>query len=514
MSNAKSQLSQVRKRDGRIVSFDQNRITDAIFKAMQAVNDGGRPEETLLEDALKVSKNVANELKKKFRSGGIPNIEEIQDIVEQKLILMDFAKAAKAYILYRHNRALIRAQAKEVPPHVKELANQSRQYFRNPLGEFIFFRSYSRWKDGDKRRETYIETVDRYLDFMKENLKEKMSSDEYEDIRQAILRQEVMPSMRLFWSAGKAARAINICAYNCAYIAPKKLRDFGEIMYISMCGTGVGFTVEEHVTQALPQIKPQTGEVLPMHVIEDSKAGWADAFVLGLETWFGGKDVKFDYSKIRPYGSRLKTMGGRASGPGPLRTLLEFVKEKILKRQGRRLKNIDVHDIVCKIGECVEMGGVRRSAELSLSDLDDVDMRDAKKGQFFVEHPERSMANNSAVYTAKPASADFLSEWNALIKSRSGERGIFNRGSLKHQLPERRFKTFEPHWPDCGTNPCGEIILRSKEFCNLTEVVARAEDTEETVLKKIRLAAVLGTYQATLTDFPYLSKEWKENCNE
>lgn len=320
--------------------------------------------------------------------------------------------------------------------------------------------------------------------------------------------------MRLLWSAGEAARKTNVAAYNCSFIAPESLQDFGEIMYILMCGTGVGFSVEQQSIHKLPQIKKQTGKKLPTHVVEDSKEGWADAFVFGLKTWFNGEDVAFDYSRVRPQGARLKTMGGRASGPEPLRALMEFSRERILQRQGRRLNTLDVHDIICKIGEVVVMGGVRRSALISLSDLDDVDMRHAKDGAFYISHPERSMANNSAIYNEKPTVSEFLDEWLSLIKSGSGERGIFNRSTLLEQLPERRRESFASHLATCGTNPCGEIILRSKQFCNLSEVVARAEDTPETLLRKIRLATILGTYQSTLTNFPYLSPEWKKNCEE
>ncbi|MFN3638316.1 MAG: ribonucleoside-triphosphate reductase, partial [Chloroherpetonaceae bacterium] len=375
-------------------------------------------------------------------------------------------------------------------------------------------RTYSRWLPEKGRRETWVETVDRYIAFMRENLGDKLTQAEYAEVREAILKQEVMPSMRLLWSAGEAARKTNVAAYNCSFIAPESLQDFGEIMYILMCGTGVGFSVEQQSIHKLPQIKKQTGKKLPTHVVEDSKEGWADAFVFGLKTWFNGEDVAFDYSRVRPQGARLKTMGGRASGPEPLRALMEFSRERILQRQGRRLNTLDVHDIICKIGEVVVMGGVRRSALISLSDLDDVDMRHAKDGAFYISHPERSMANNSAIYNEKPTVSEFLDEWLSLIKSGSGERGIFNRSTLLEQLPERRRESFASHLATCGTNPCGEIILRSKQFCNLSEVVARAEDTPETLLRKIRLATILGTYQSTLTNFPYLSPEWKKNCEE
>lgn len=503
------QIKQIKKRDGRIVDFDQSRITNAVYKAMQAADEGN-----LQQDPVRVSDKVVQELLKRFPADHIPNVEEIQDVVEETLILMDFPKTAKAYILYRSERAKVREKTKLIPERVKQLAAESKKYFRNELAEFIYYRTYSRWIEEEGRRETWIETVQRYIDFMKENLGKSLSEDEYEELRQAILKQEVMPSMRLMWSAGKAARATNVSVYNCSYIAPSNLRDFSEIMYLLMCGTGVGFSVESQTAQQLPIVKRQTGKKLKTHVIEDSKEGWGDALYLGLKTWYEGKDITFDYSKLRPAGARLHTMGGRSSGPEPLRGLLDFTRERILARQGRRLSNLDVYDIICKIGELVVMGGVRRSALISLSDLDDPEMRDAKKGQFYLTQPQRQMANNSAVYNEKPSAQEFMEEWLALAKSGSGERGIFNRGSLKTQLPERRWKTFEKYWQTAGTNPCGEIILRSKSFCNLTEVVCRPEDTQESLFKKIRLATILGTYQSTLTDFPYISKEWKQNCEE
>jgi len=501
--------SHIRKRDGRIVPFDPQRIVNAVRRAMEAAGEGD-----LEHDPPRVAEAVLKALAERFPAGHIPHVEEIQDQVEESLILLDFPKTAKAYILYRHERAKIREKVKEVPEHVRRLAAESKRYFRSPLSEFVYYRTYSRWIDEEGRRETWIETVDRYMDFMRENLGERLSEAEYAELRQAILTQEVMPSMRLLWSAGKAARNNNAAAYNCSFIAPTQLDDFAEIMFLLMCGVGVGFSVESQNVQLLPIIRRQTGEMLPTHVVKDSKEGWGDALKLGLKTWYEGRDIRFDFSRVRPAGARLHTMGGRSSGPGPLKALLEFARGKILANQGKRLSNLDVHDIICKIGEVVEMGGVRRSALISLSDFDDDDLRTAKSGHFYINNPQRAMANNSAVYEARPRAVDFLEEWLALAKSGSGERGLFNRGGLPKQLPARRWAGFEPYWPKSGTNPCGEIILRSKQFCNLTEVVARAGDDEAALSRKIRLAAILGTYQATLTHFPYISDEWRKNCEE
>ncbi|HXK37845.1 MAG TPA: ATP cone domain-containing protein [Candidatus Paceibacterota bacterium] len=504
-------LDSIRKRDNVIVPFDKTRIISAIERAMIATSEGD------VTDAQKVANRIVTSLTKMQKSrkkGYIIDVEDIQDAVETELILCGYARTAKAYILYREEHKKIRETTGIVPSRVRELAVESKKYFRNALAEFVYYRSYSRWIEEEGRRETWIETVDRYMAFMRENLDGKIKDKEYAELREAILAHEVMPSMRLMWSAGPAARKTNVTGYNCSFIAPTKLGDFGEIMYLSMCGTGVGFSVESQTVQQLPQIKKQTGKKPTIHVVGDSKEGWAEALVLGLKTWYEGEDVQFDYSQLRPAGARLMTMGGKSSGPEPLRSLINFSREKIMRRQGKRLSNIDVHDIICKIGEVVVSGGVRRSALISLSELEDHDMRNAKSGQFYLNEPQRMIANNSAAYMQKPTITEFVDEWTALMKSGSGERGIFNRGSLMKQLPARRAKNFSGYIDTCGVNPCGEIILRSKQFCNLSEVVVRADDTKESLLRKVRLAAMLGTYQSSLTNFKYLSKEWKKNCEE
>lgn len=502
-----STIKKIRKRNGELLPFDPNKITEAVFKAAQSV--GGRDRKL----AEKVTKNIVTVMEGIFKGTNYPTVEQIQDIVEKALIEEGHAKTAKSYILYRNERSKLRGKRKEVPEKLKMLVEESKKYFRNQLAEFVYYRTYSRWIPAEGRRETWIETVDRYMAFMMEGLKDKLTEKEYTEIRQGILKQEAMPSMRLLQFAGDGARKTNVCAYNCSYIAPTKLQDFGEIVYVLMCGTGVGFSVEHHTVEALPQIQRQTGTMMPEYMVEDSREGWSDALVAGMKAWYAGADVTFNYSRVRPAGARLKTMGGRASGPEPLRELLELTRAKILSRQGRRLKPIDVHDIICKIGEVVVAGGVRRSALISLSDLDDKEMRDAKTGTFYTHSPHRSMANNSAIYNEKPALPEFMDEWIALVRSGTGERGVFNRGGLPNQLPTRRLNVLGEVVETMGTNPCGEIILQSKQFCNLSEVVARPEDTEESLIRKVRLATILGTYQASLTKFPYLSKEWQENCD-
>lgn len=512
-------VPKIRKRNGDIVPFDFTKIERAISKAMAASGEGSPEEATMV--AYRVVSDLVRTARK--HKDFIPSVEGTQDEVERQLILSDYVNTAKSYIIYRAERAKLRYdEGIQVPEHVRKLTEESKKYFKNnPLGEFVYLRSYARWVKDEGRRETWIETVDRYVNFMKENLGKKLSEKEYEEVRQGILNQEVMPSMRLMQFAGDAARRCNVCAYNCSFIAPTKLTDFAEIMYLSMCGTGVGYSVESQNIQQLPQIKTQTGGKLKTHVVGDSKEGWCDALTLGLKTWYDGKDIDFDFSQVRPAGARLKTMGGKSSGPEPLRSLLAFARERIMERQGRRLRNIDAHDIICKIGECVVAGGVRRSAMISLSDLDDDAVRDAKKGQFYMTDPHRSIANNSAVYEARPNNEQFMDEWIALMKSGTGERGIFNRGNLITTLPERRVELLRKKYKNIdwagelgnlGTNPCGEIILQSKQFCNLSEVICRKGDDEKTLLRKARLATILGTYQSSLTKFGYLSKDWTENC--
>ena len=510
-------IKKIKKRNNEIADFDFDKVVNVVNKAMIQSGEGS------LEEATLVAHSVAGDLVRIVRRHKefIPTVEGIQDEVERQLILSDYVMTAKSYIIYRAERNKIREEENIViPEHVKKLTQDSKKYFDgNPLGEFVFMRTYARWIPGENRRETWIETVDRYISFMKENLGSKLTDKEYKEVQIAILNQEVMPSMRLMQFAGDAARRCNVVAYNCSYLAPSKLSDFSEAMYLSMSGTGVGFSVESEQVQKLPQIMRQTEEKkLSKHVVEDSKEGWCDALTLGLKTWFSGNDIDFDYSKLRPAGARLKTMGGKSSGPDPLMQLHSFAREKILSRQGKRLRNIDVHDLMCKIAEVVVAGGVRRSAMISLSDLDDDAMRDAKKGQFYNTNPQRMMANNSAIYLEKPTSTQFMDEWVSLMKSGSGERGIFNRGSLKHQMPKRRvdylhekLKSTNGDLGPLGTNPCGEVILQSKQFCNLSEVIARSDDTEKTLLKKARIATILGTYQSSLTGFRYISKEWNKN---
>ncbi len=513
-----SDIKHVRKRDKSIVDFDISRISSAIYKAMTATQEKlGMPEGNLETDPLRIAKNVISDLEAKYKSNGdekIPDIEDIQSLVERNLILEKMPETARGYILYRQERSQVRAQSKNVPERVKKLVDESKKYFQNPLGEFVYFRTYSKWQEEEGRRETWIETVDRYMNYMKETLGKRLSDDEYGEVKSAILNQEVMPSMRLMWGAGNAVKSSNVSAYNCSYIVPREMKDFGEILYILMCGTGIGFSVENQFTQQLPIVKRQNGQKGPTHIVGDNKEGWADALVKGMTSWYEGYDIDFDYSKVRPAGAKLKTMGGRSSGPQALEELLSFAKARILRKQGKRLSSLDIHDIICETGEIVQVGGVRRSAEISLSDLDDILMRDSKSGNFYEKELQRRMANNSAVYETKPNDVEFMREFLSLAESGTGERGIFNRGGLIYQLPERRLALGLEHLLSMGPNPCGEINIRNKGFCNLTETVARPTDNVTALIRKTQIATILGTYQSMLTDFPYLSKEWKDNADE
>ena len=381
--------------------------------------------------------------------------------------------------------------------------------------DFIHLSRYSRWLEEEGRRETWEETVNRYFNFFDEHLKGmkvKVTKEEREELRQAVLNLEIMPSMRSLMTAGEALIRDNTAGYNCSYVAVNRVRAFDEILYILMCGTGVGFSVEKQFVEKLPTIAEEFTQSDTTIIVQDSKAGWAKAYKELVSLLIGGQVPQWDVSKVRPAGARLKTFGGRASGPKPLEDLFQFTCDTFKRAAGRKLTSIECHDIVCKIAEIVVVGGVRRSALISLSNLSDDRMRNAKTGAWWEANPQRALANNSAVYTERPEIGVFMEEWLSLYNSKSGERGIFNRDATKKtvaRLGERRDPNFE-----FGTNPCSEIILRDREFCNLTEVVVRVEDTPESLKRKTRLAAILGTWQASLTNFPYLSSEWKKNCEE
>lgn len=384
-----------------------------------------------------------------------------------------------------------------------------------PYQEFIYKSRYSRWIEEEGRRENWDETVGRYLNYMVDHLQIKYSYEVDESLRSdlynAIYNLEVMPSMRSLMTAGKALERDNVAGYNCSYLPVDNIHSFDEAMYILLCGTGVGFSVERQYITLLPPVPDELFDSQTTIVVADSKAGWAKSLRQLVALLYSGEVPKWDVSKVRPAGARLKTFGGRASGPAPLVELFEFVIKKFKGATGRKLNSIECHDIMCKIGEVVVVGGVRRSAMISLSNLSDDRMRNAKSGQWWEHNAQRALANNSVAYTEKPDVGSFMEEWTSLYRSKSGERGIFNREASRKQARKngRRDAEF-----DFGTNPCSEIILRPKQFCNLTEVVVRSTDDFENLSRKVRLASILGTFQSTLTYFPYLSKEWKKNTEE
>lgn len=398
--------------------------------------------------------------------------------------------------------------------------------FPNKLAEFVAYRTYLRWVPEKMRRETYEEMVDRVVSYYQEVVPSALiSPQEVEEIRDAMLNFEVMPSMRLAWTAGEPARKSSIGTYNCSYLPIDSIDSFAEVMYLLMHGTGVGFSTEENVIDQLPVVaqKPTAKWHNPpgvtdetVIVFEDSKEGWAEGLRQALHAAWKGKVVSLDISKIRPEGAPLNTFGGRASGPQPLLKATLFCLDVIDGAQGRRLTSLEAHDMVCAIAECIVVGGVRRSALISLSDLKNRQMANAKLGQFWVDNPQRALANNSAVYEELPEPETFWREWTTLVASGSGERGIYNRGAALKKAPGRR-KLEGINKQQLGTNPCAEVSLRPREFCNLTSVVVRATDTEEDLHRKVRIASKMGTIQSTLTNFGWLdtiSKDWQKNAEE
>jgi ribonucleoside-triphosphate reductase len=388
-------------------------------------------------------------------------------------------------------------------------------YLPTDYQNFIALSRYARWKEDEQRRETWGETVARYFDYMTQHLKSKhkyvLSDELRSELEEAVLNQDIMPSMRALMTAGPALDRCHVGGYNCSYVPVDNPRAFDETMYILMCGTGVGFSVERHHTDKLPIVNEDMHSTDTVIKVGDSRPGWAKSLRELVSLLYAGQIPQWDMSEVRPAGARLKTFGGRASGPAPLEELFQFTVDMFKKAAGRRLYPIECHDLMCKIGEVVVVGGVRRSALISLSNLNDDQMRHAKAGQWWENEGQRALANNSVAYKEKPQMGTFMREWLALYESKSGERGIFNRQAAKKQASLNGRRDAEQ---DFGCNPCSEIILRPYQFCNLSEVVVRASDTQQTLTEKVRLATILGTFQSTLTDFKYLRKIWRNNTEE
>ena len=417
-------------------------------------------------------------------------------------------EAAKRYILYRAERAKER-ERRPVPEDVRSAFAASDKYFPTPLQKFQFFDKYSRFNYELGRRETWIETVDRSVDYLHSLAGDRLPRETYERVRTAILEMRAMPSMRLLAMAGPAAQRNNIAIYNCSYQPVESIDSFVEALIISMAGCGVGYSVESKYVENFPRIKRQTGAPALHYVVEDSAEGWAEAMRFGLQTWWDGGDVRFDLSLLRAAGAPLRIKGGRASGPEPLRRTFDYMRRKILSRQGSFLRPIDAHDMMCVVGTAAVSGGVRRTAMIALFDPDDTEMLQAKSGDFERENSHRWNANNSAVWPVGGLTQQsFIHQFMEMVDSGRGEPGIFNREGANVMKPARRKDA------EFGTNPCGEINLRPWQFCNLTAAVARADDTFDTLREKVEVATIIGSIQSMATFFPGLRPMWKQNCEE
>jgi ribonucleoside-triphosphate reductase len=393
--------------------------------------------------------------------------------------------------------------------------SETQTFKMTPYNEYIAKSRYARYLDNEGRREHWPETVKRYFDFMQKHLKEKHDYAFTPELRNkletAVVNLDVVPSMRSIMTAGEALERQNIAGYNCSYLPIDDPKAFDEAMYILLCGTGVGFSVEQKYVNKLPEIPCKLYDSESLVVVKDSKEGWAKALRQVIALLYAGEVPKWDVSSVRPAGTRLKTFGGRASGPEPLVELFKYVVSKFKGAAGRKLTSLEAHDILCKIGEVVVVGGVRRSAMISLSDLGDDRMAHAKAGNWWDGNGQRALANNSAVYDVKPDVGQFMREWSSIYESHSGERGIFNRYASEFQAGKNGRRKLNQEW---GTNPCSEIILRPYQFCNLSSVIVRSDDTVDRLRDKIAMATILGTFQSTMTHFPYLRKIWQTNTEE
>lgn len=489
----------ITKRDGRVVIFDPEKITVAMAKCF---NDMNKKPVTSFDE---LTNRVVNLVVAKYER---PTVENVQDLVEIVLQAAGEFEAAKHYILYRAEHAKLR-EDRPVPAEVKAAFEESDLYFPTQLQKFQFFDKYSRFSYELGRRETWVETVNRAINYLRELSENKLGDEVYTRLQKSVLEMKAMPSMRLLAMAGSPARRQNVSVYNCSYMPVDSIDAFVEAMLISMAGCGVGFSVESKYVENLPRVKRQTASLPLTYVVEDSTEGWGNAVRMGLSTWFEGGDIQFDFSQVRSAGAILKTKGGRASGPEPLRKMLEFARVRIMARQGSFLRPIDAHDIMCEVGNAAVAGGVRRTAMISLFDWDDTEMRNCKSGDFERENSQRWNANNSMVWPERGITQEeLISQVLEMVKGGRGEPGIFNRQGAVAMRPARREAA------EFGTNPCGEIILRPFQLCNLTIAVARSGDTYESLKDKVEVAAILGTIQSMATNFPGLRPIWKHNCEE
>lgn len=494
--------TEVVKRDGRTVRFDINRIEAAVAKCFAQCDN--IPKIT----AGEVAERVASAIAARTPVGEATSVEKIQDAVELVLQASGEFEASKRYILHRAERANARDE-RPVPEEIREAFADAAQYFPTDAQQFMFFDKYSRYNYDLGRRETWIETVDRNVDFLRELSQNKLDDTVYERIRDGILNMKAMPSMRSLATAGDYAREQNLAIFNCSYLPVKDIDAFSEALLISMSGCGVGYSVESQYVEQFPRIKRQKkNQEVETHYIEDSTEGWIYALKLGLTKWFNGEDVNFNYELIRRAGLPLRRKGGRASGPDPLREMLTFVRSTVLSRQGSYLRTLDAHDMMCAVGQAAVQGGVRRTAMIALFDWDDLDMRNCKSGPWGSWPEIRKNANNSAVWPEDLSQTDFIQQMLDMDKGKSGEPGIFSRENANRTKPKRRKKAA------FGTNPCGEILLRPYQVCNLSIAVARADDTLETLAEKVELATIIGTIQSMAQHFPGLREEWVKNQEE
>lgn len=504
------------KRDGSKVPFDCAKISKALHKCFNHSNpladhalhsDGVDHLDKLVMDIVK---GVVNSIQAEHKQ--TVDVEYVQRLIIQQLWSKGLFDSAEHYSAYRENRRKLR-EAKPISPEVVARIKEDQKQFKNPLQCYQFYSKFSRWRENDKRRETWRETVyDRVIPWLQNvpGVAGKLSEDTWKELADSMYSLDVSPAMRVVQMAGPALDRCNVGVFNCAYHPIESISGFCELLYILMQGTGNGFSVEVDYVSQLPRIAKQKGGTPVTIVVEDSTEGWCAAYRQALELLWDGQDFVPDVSGVRKRGTRLKTKGGRASGPEPFVDLLNFARKLILSRQGKFLTDIDMHDLSCMTGKIVQVGGVRRAALISLSDLDSEPMRDAKSGNWYAHAKYRTMANNSAVYDfdEQVPVETFMTEWLALVKSKSGERGIFNRkAALRHKPARRKAAKF-------GCNPCAEIILRPYEFCNLSMAIARPGDTEETLTRKVRLATIFGKIQSLCTKFNYINSRWKENCDE
>lgn len=492
--------TQIVKRDGSQVPFDIKRIARAIGACLDALPEPASWSKAQLTEA------VANAVAARFTTT-VPTVEEIQDLVEVTLLAHGEIEAARAYISYRNRHAEMREA--RVPAEVRAQFERDKEYFPTPMQQFQFYDKYSRFNWDLERRETWEETVDRnvaYLRWLVDNFaKGRVEDPVFDLIRHFMLKQMSMPSMRSLAMAGEAAQRNGLSIYNCSYLPVRDLEAFSEMMLISMAGCGVGYSVERQYVEQLPRVQRQTGETTE-YWVEDTTEGWAESMLFGLQEWFAGRDVTFRYDMVRKAGTILRVKGGRASGPAPLKFVHDFARRRILARQGSTLSTLDAHDIACATGGAAVSGGMRRTAMIALFDWDDLAMRTCKDGDLSGDLEVRQNANNSAVWPDEITQADVAEQLLTMFRANRGEPGIFSRSNANRTRPERRQAA------DFGTNPCGEINLRPYGLCNLSIAVARPDDTELTLTQKVDVAALIGTIQSLAINFPGMRQEWIDNC--